>query len=134
MKLGNQLTFLETSQYLKELKVKQESIYYWLRGEGEKEYRLFQPTLPRGRENLLGSGYELYSAFTVAELGEMLPEWLYKGTDEAVCLSWRKVGDKHQISYEYEGKPVEIVQFGNTEAEARAKMLIYLLENELIEL
>jgi hypothetical protein len=59
------------------------------------------------------------SAFTVAELGEMLPESSYttKVTDGWVCNC--VLVDEQFFR-------------ANTEANARAKMMIYLLEKKLI--
>lgn len=73
------------------------------------------------------------SAFTVAELGEMLPskiqnEWLrcIKATNNA-GIDWKiryaAVGFELDYSLQFNEK---------TEANARAKMLIYLIENNLI--
>ena len=69
--------------------------------------------------------YILYSAFTVAELGEMLPEYFisfFKQKSEWVCSTpINGVG-------EFEDYTV----YSNTEANARAKMLIWLKENNYL--
>lgn len=68
-----------------------------------------------------------FSAFTVAELGEMLSEGL-QGSWKMAKGEWR---------YEYEpleddGEGHNVFQEGETEANARANMLICLLENRLL--
>lgn len=61
------------------------------------------------------------AAFTVAELGEMLPE--------KTC--WRGYSNNgNKWGFEFGDFRAEAV----TEADARGKMLIYLLENKLINL
>jgi hypothetical protein len=84
------------------------------------------------------------SAFTVAELGEMLPKeiwvktkrnvkkkaWLHciYETDGATWDIWYKT---NTIDEDLEYLPL---QSDSSEADARAKMLIYLIENKLIEI
>ena len=70
MKIEDQVCSLELSKKLKELGVKQDSIFYWINGvitdinvSPEQTRNLWYPA----------HSYTLYSAFTVAELGEMLP-------------------------------------------------------------
>lgn len=62
-------------------------------------------------------------AYTVAELGEALPDWtetVKRLKDDWVCIVRHKHNDINDHS------------FDETEADARAKMLIHLIENELI--
>lgn len=92
-----------------------------------------------------------YSAFTVAELGEMLPVYInYEGrpleyycytTDEEwVCdehnqptiLSQPRLYYAKYLRMQPEPKSIEVSD--QTEANARAKMLIHLIENKLITL
>lgn len=75
---------------------------------------------------------EQCSAFTVAELGEMLPKCLHVGIhmhDLTIIRSsvWRFYYGVNMADSVY-------LTTGNddTEADARAKMLIYLIENKLI--
>lgn len=65
-------------------------------------------------------GYEIYSAFTVAELGEMFPatEQIRDTRVNDVCWACDVMTQR---------------TFGDTEADARAKMLIYLIEQDLIK-
>lgn len=118
MKLEKQLVNLELSQKIKDLGVKQESLFYWIQDMGG-EYFLGTKKQMESHK-VLRYVQKHYSAFTVAELGEMLPEYI---------KTWKRM-DKFIISRELERPPYITVE--KTEADARAKMLIYLLENNLI--
>lgn len=124
MKLEQQVVSLELAQKLKELGVKQEGLFYHfvdthdlaevsgIAYSFKDMFAIEVDTVPRKK----------YSAFTVAELGEMLKDkklphyengkWIWGAFGEATRKDW----------YIIEG----------TEADARAKMLIYLIENKLI--
>ena len=120
MKLEDQVTNLELSKKLKELGVKQESLFFWTLNEynhwviyGWRDIENYKQTI---------------SAFTVAELGEMLPSsikvsdyfnWYFKSS---------KMGSGWEVHYENRSGKF----FADTEANARAKMLIYLIENKLV--
>ncbi len=123
MTLENQVVSLDLSKRLKELGFKQESLFYYINGilrleeyTGEVEHLFW------GNEHN-NTKHTIYSAYTVAELGEMLPkntscfkepvdnyQWVCTRNEPRVMLSFR----------------------ADTEANARAKMLIYLKENNLI--
>lgn len=133
MKLENQVVSLDLAKRLKELGVKQESSFYWIlytkKKTGEQVWELNSSGLRQSNWALLTgirhSGvswkedwYGQFSAFTVAELGEMLPQ------DESFRI--KHTTDEWNIWRDDE------VFGGNTEADARAKMLIYLLENKLV--
>ena len=127
MKFSNQVTNKDLSQKIKELGVKQDSLWWW--NEMLKECACSDGC---GIHKDISANNELewilslrpqecgYSAFTVAELGEMLPD-LHKTIKTgkrwtAYCL---------RLSKEFQA---------DTEANARAKMLVYLLENKLMEI
>lgn len=119
MKLEDQVCSLELSKRLKELGVKQESLFYWFEQEGY--LRVGQLQLSRAARG----ESRLCSAFTVAELGEMLPreQWLCRlktGEYECAWYDGKKFGARHS-------------EQGQTEADSRAKMLIYLIENKLVK-
>ncbi len=168
MKLENQVCSLELSKKLKELVVRQESLFYWRLQYTTSEdfiggvsagkvghfgdYRLEYLPKPRYRtadvkwneSDLAKIDNTEISAFTVAELGEMLPGtahpilngyWLTKfSSSKYGNMDGNKV--EYSVSYELieeNGKPSKYIHyFENTEADARAKMLVYLLENKLI--
>jgi hypothetical protein len=144
MKLEHQVCNLELARQLKELQVKQESEYEW-EWEWDKAQK-HKPTLKtsgvRGcrRCGAVINGIPLPSiyadkcaAFSVAELGEMLPV-VIKRTEAGQGRNIRiRFDGPRTISYEEEHnyrklKPVK----GLTEADARAKMLIHLIENKLL--
>lgn len=110
--------------------VKQESLFYWhvaTLGMGADKVRF-------GDEQHRDGTTPLYSAFTVAELGEMLPNDV---NDAALMMD--KTSDEYRVWYANPNEDdwpfdLSIVRIARTEADARAKMLIYLLENKLITL
>ena len=111
MKLEKQVCSLELAKKLKELGVKQESLWF---------YNSKTMKLQRGfsaHTSNKGMTWSI-SAFTVAELGEMLPSGYYSIREGSVWECWLRNGTQK----------VE----ASTEADARAKMLIYLLENKLM--
>ena len=126
MKLEQQVVSLELAKQLKELGVKQDSLWKWrLAGNlGWQVERHMSPVTVEKKQ---------YSAFTVAELGELLPQYIGKGNDHGhlhISLGTREVG-KWTVGYaNYEKSCSDILDEKN-EANARAKMLIYLLENGL---
>lgn len=149
MKLEDQVVSLELSKRLRELGVKQESLFFWFAHRKMVTHELIEWKIITHD----GSSKESSSAFTVAELGEMLPHTL-KHEDEYKMLTLLKsdrVNEKRRIveiytyyyvQYPEEGKPFpkgtdqlpRIPSYEPNEADARAKMLIYLLENKLITL
>ena len=127
--LEKQVSSLELSQKLKELGVKQESLFQHNLLEKEYVYRI---TYGNPKTNTFGRKFiDTVSAFTVAELGEILPKGYFssKQGDNWVCNpSLNKsfgivMNNRERIQF-----------FADTEADARAKMLVYLLENKLITL
>lgn len=134
MKLEQQVVSLELAQKMKELGFKQESLYYY------SELSL----KPNGATHWQLGDFKFYtsnnhaSAYTVAELGEMLPDNI-KVDGNSYWYEERKThisdGEIYYIVYykfEHPTKGDVIAFNGNTEADARAKMLIYLVENNLM--
>ena len=124
MPLSKQVTSLELSKKLKELGVKQESLFSW---EYTSDFSVIQGIklnsyIKYGRREFSKSSvYTNCSAFTVAELGEMLLNscrFSISGKENGL---WIVNNLEKSIS-------------ADTEADCRAKMLIYLLENGLIKL
>lgn len=148
MKLEQQVVSLDLAKRLKELGVKQESyfIYYPHHAKVATANRYFLQSIYDSNydEGLWPKKYAI-SAFTVAELGEMLP-WMVQTDNGLMYFSeltkngpTPAVGKEWEISYttpDGDGGHDEVLQefvaSADTEADARAKMLIYLLENKLI--
>ena len=128
--LEKQVTSLELSKRLKELGEKQDSYWKWENYSKNaygyvKEWQLTDSSCLADEINVIGlrdpKDYEIYAAFTVAELGEGLPRSTksYRDTDFKtefwVCEHFRNT------------------EYANTEANARAKMRIWLIEHKLVE-
>ena len=147
MQLEKQVVSLELAKKLKSLGVRQESYFYWVDSEWRNKGFFviardgwacdcdFEPGSGHGCDlqelaeaeeddakigpgEIVG-GYA-YSAFTVAELGEMLP-----GVLSGNCGSGFKA-----IRGSVLGTHAETCA---TEADARAKMLIYLIEKKIVK-
>ncbi len=144
MKIEQQVTSLEISKKLEALSVKQESLFYWkeiIDDYDHEEPKILQTVKSQSvPENRSGSYSEkegsweekFYSAFTVSELGEMLPYqidgyWLWNGKQVPIQGGW-------SVCYAKDATFVKQLHYetADTEADARGKMLIYLLENNLL--
>jgi len=155
MRLKDQVTSLELSKKLKELGVKQESYFYWVYRPARKKSKLnclggtkesytIQDLTPKWHKKCQTNGilkgaskeymnwiksFQFYSAFTVAELGEMLPK-------QYIPRKGKRVMDNEdkwlvEISIPNKNSPdTYYSECFDTEANARAKFLIYLLENK----
>lgn len=134
MKIKDQCVSLELAKKLKELGVKQESLFYYQNnpyndGQDCIDLMINQKESVDGENVIMNSECEnnlnpKYSAFTSAELGEILPVW----SDS----SKRDTNDWHVRVFD-KNIAIKHHSFGETEAEARAKMLIHLLEKGLIK-
>lgn len=136
MKLENQVVSLDLSKRLKELGFKQDSLFWWdLQGDiGDNRARIIY----KNSEIMRRFPINLISTYTVAELGEMLPSIIQKAYSPRYELEYNfpiKNDEKYTdqdfvIRYRSEEKSFGVT--AKTEADARAKMLIYLKENNLI--
>ena len=144
MKLENQVCSLELAKQLKELGVKQKGLFSWFHWWEGSSDELAGKDLVMMAEHNHDSVMFVCSAFTVAELGEILPEEV-KTEELDFHFRTKKRKDNHWI-VKYVGRKGSGTSFrynslkkncegekGKTEADARAKMLIYLLENNLIK-
>lgn len=132
MKLENQVVSLELAQKMKELGFEQDSLFSYVEENiGEETEILSKNEILTLEENGIFVVY-VCSAYTVAELGEML-----NLDNLPVFERWHTENNKS-----YKGKKVWTFEImdgaenywftADTEADARAKMLIYLKENNLI--
>jgi hypothetical protein len=131
MELKNQVCNLEFAKKFEELGLKQASLFSWVTGRKNKwvdkrneGYVAYNITYEE-RVQWSKSGFGVFAAFTVAELGEMLP---FEIVDRKNHVSHSVQKGVHFIWWFGDGYKVE----ASTEADARAKMLIYLLENNLL--
>lgn len=136
MKLEQQVCSLDLAKRLKELGVKQSS-YFWWRVPNEKHREENAGVLLIDKTGVINDSnwFDYFSAFTVAELGEMLKT--YKGKQGGEFISSNFDNDEDfvwicQIQYWGNERRIGHTESATTEADARAKMLIYLLENKLI--
>ena len=120
MKLEQQVTSLKLSKKLKELGCKQDSLFYW---DIEKKEVVFR----QGQSDWKDCE-RFIQAYTSSELGDILPEGIGSGKQnngEVVC--WNQT---MQLVI-----PDDDLEFyADTEANAMAKMLCFLIENGIIKL
>jgi hypothetical protein len=139
MKLAQQVVSLAIARKLKESGVKQESYFAWYEHGDQTElvtqndngfFRFgdfvgITPDTEHGK---------FYAAFTVAELGELLPAGYPSGhtahdeSDRKWICHWYRTPKSSKT--EDVDKPDST--YAATEADARAKMLIWLIENKRI--
>ena len=122
MKLEYQCVSLPLAKRLRELGVKQSSLFYWRDYNSDAGSELiFAPNVFHEKAFTV---YDYYSAFTVAELGVLLPEsWQYN------MIRF----DRKEGAFEGEIMDDKYYQIDSLETDCRAKMLIYLLENGLLK-
>ena len=144
MKLENQVCSLELAKKLKELKVKQESLWWWVneympvQGYGDRwKIACYRPQTKGIRIYSNSCDYQFcdiiaYSAFTVAELGEELPSSIVAKGDKEYCFKIYKYGKNWNLTYEWDDgfDGGNILKYINDEslANAMSKMLIWLIE------
>lgn len=116
--MESHVTSLELSKRLKELGVKQNSIFSWyfyyVETDQEPQTGFTVEYTPTEK---LREGTDC-SAFLASELGEILPDWVYSVFNEE---RWDCMGGGFEFHFT-----------ADTECDARAKMLIYLLEQGII--
>lgn len=144
MNLESQVTSLELSKLLKELGIKQESLFYWEKCSHfshdnnfvviyEETHDLI--TYEFGDCHVIHSSHEeTYSAFTASELLELLPEDIYNSYQLKIE---KEFGNTYRIFYEEGTYPHDKIlhkEQNNSLPNVCAAMLIHLLENGLLEI
>lgn len=135
MKTEKQVTSFEISKRIKELGVVSKSILAW-----DEDGKLTSGYFGSPQPEEYNKYDNRVSAFTVAELGEMLPTRI-----DAKSKKDSRRHISYFLTYEaggcaaYYAHHMDIYQVlcnvsDDTEADTRGKMLIYLLENKLITL
>jgi hypothetical protein len=135
MLLQQQVCTLEQAKKLKELGIQQMSVNSWVHKGPYNcgdEYNEAAPAfLTDGCSQQLDFPYIFDAcAFSVAELGVLLPH--NPSTSENYSWYHRNNWRGHSVGYNALGLPSIEQEWFKTEAEARAGMLISLLENKLI--
>lgn len=137
MKLESQVISLDLAKRLKALGVKQESCFYWIDVGMQRGYELADHR-NRGHDD------EYIAAFTVAELGEMLPCEIHnaQSTDHPVHRFISEKTTQDMKGTQVEGWHAFYIcktckgrlgsQWSVEEAEARGLMLEYLITNKLL--
>ena len=118
MKLENQVVSLELSKQLKEASYKQEGLWWWVKHWSIKKNGFIHSIMIEKEARPKSKMYEGHIvAPTVAELGEKLPKTFYTVLDgkKWVCQCETNVDTI-----------IDIQIWANTEANARAKMWLYL--------
>ncbi len=125
MNLESQVVNLEFAKKLKELKVKQDSYFYWSYSSVNEKWEI---------HHFSQSFSSDYSAFTVAELGEFLPDCLYaktaSGNDRPLFMN--KVDGIYSVGILNPNQTIIPRFIDNNEANTRAYMIIHLIENNLV--
>lgn len=124
---------MDQAKRLKELGVKQESLFYYAKMTFPKKESITHIVFCTELNTEHYSYEKEYAAFAVAELGVMLPEdkciSAISEDSGATIIYWR------EQKYSQDSKVIsddDIQMYAATEASARAAMLIYLLEQNFI--
>lgn len=132
MKLKDQVVSLQLAKKLKELGINQKSLWRWQYVGG-----IWEPTsLKKEFIEKNNSNPETFEAFSVAELGEMLPfKFMKEDFNDPFYLEIRKYSDNWIVDY-YDSDD-QWFKCGDIEdiklSDAIAKMLIYLIENGFLK-
>lgn len=128
MKLQDQVITIDQAKRLKELGIAQES-FFRHQHNPETIYRRESQTIDSGDFTVMDPG-EWFAAFTVAELGAMLPGSVAFGSKRG-SLKIIRTGDYWEVRYSDQQSDFAM-ETGKTEAQARGEMLIYLLHCKLL--
>jgi len=136
MKLEDQVCSFELAKRLKELGVPQESLFYYCLPEGGKtdkdRFISFSGSNDFCQQDTCYFNHDYISAFTVAELGKKIRPALKKHPN--ISLPTYGTFDDDEIWFFKYALHHAKALFVETEADARAKLLIYLIEHGLIEI
>jgi len=132
-----QVVSLELSKQLKESGYEQEGIWWWevdLLSIGHKpEHKVI---ISSDKDKINSDEFEYFVAPTVAELGEALPHHMFNRLLQSAPYCKDLKDSRWCVSYFHSyAKPMvhkESEQYADTEANARAKMWLYLKKEKLI--
>jgi hypothetical protein len=157
MSIEEQVCSLEFSQKLKELGVKQKSLFYWY-DSSEKTTIVYSDLLYKENEILFKkygyAAFDQYSAFTTGELLKMVPQWIDTKKNEPFnffnfffCIKRIFIDDKltRVYSVNYHCDTVQFKSespffahtlfkgiYDTNPADALAKTILFLIENKLM--
>jgi hypothetical protein len=131
LELKDQVCYSEVAKRLENLGVKQNSYFYYVDFPGHEN-----KPLPIDLVKCYSENVKRYSAFNVAELGEILPVRLSGDNIKYWYATGKTYKDdpyypEHEVSYGTEEETFYLTR-DNNESDARAKMLIHLIENNLV--
>jgi|ERR1700722_5558290 len=136
MELRDQVINLELAKKLKELGVKNESIFVWEYFNDQCHGIKYKPyaVVPNPH---FDDGMKLYSAFSIAELGEILPNYIQTQVSATSSYDgkyyleiFKGLDGKWGIGYVMDGSlPPLICNINDTLVNIMAKSLIWLIEN-----
>jgi hypothetical protein len=140
MTLKDQFCTPQQARILKEKGIRQDNTFFFI---GDQGPFLGSAAIPDGTcQNGQRILQQRVSAFSVAELGVMLPEWIERGGERYRRLQWSNTlphkwkETPYEFRIEYrdtlDNAASNISLVGGVEAACRATMLIYLLENQYI--
>lgn len=131
MELEKQCASLEPSKKLSELGVPQNSFFYWVVFvDGQAPFIVF---IKGQAEDYQRQGAEIFSAFTVAELGEILPHKIQN--KYLTIVKHKEYGEKATWGVCYKEANHNFLTgtlYSNKLTDALSQILTYLLENGLI--
>lgn len=131
MEMSDQVCSVEQAKKLKEIGVKLKSIFYWSENiKPEPIEKIKLNNFWDGNHGLREDSeyFNFYPAYTVAELGVLLPGYIYFQL-ESHFFSYSWVGCPRTYSI-HVGSVMTF--YGQSEAELRADCLIWLIENQFV--
>ena len=122
MKKKEQVVNLKLAQEMKNVGAPQNSYFYYV-------YFVLNDSFSILAKNDFYEPVVKYAAYTVAELGEMLPRGHWESgavaLDTLFFCSWEE-------DWERPNEETSIVKYGKTEADARAEMWLYLKKEKRV--
>lgn len=138
MLLEDQVCAVQYCRRLNELGVKKNAVYSWA-NDFKRGFLLTSTTMAhinQKRSKNLQMHYEFHAAFTVAELGQFIPSLLIAQSATQIDrpIIMQKTHENMFCIY-IKNENGSIWEFFNdsSEANARAKMLIYLIEQGIVD-
>lgn len=131
----NQVISLEYAQKLDKHVKNVHSLFWWVKIREDYELMTYEQIVEKFHMKMIGTEVEAYAAFNVAELGELLPEHLTFFEDGGLMYYYftSDKGLHNWSAYYAAGSKLKHFQKDKSEAIVRAKLLLTLFENNLME-